>query len=178
MADSTKSHLPHYRVRPRFKFKSQDTIPAFIDKVRQGLQRDNVECIGKIDSSHISLLIPSKDQHYWSPQLSITFETVDDEVVVRGMYGPNPAVWTMFVFFYGLIAFAIIAISMAGFSQISLGHSAPILWIVPGLIIAFFSLYLVAYFGQKTGEEQMIILHEFLEESTGLIIDDDLCITN
>ena len=49
--------------------------------------------------------------------------------------------------------------------------SGAVLWLVPLLAIAFLSLYLVAFFGQKAGHDQMLTLHQFLEESTGLIID-------
>ncbi len=178
MKEPAHHHLPKYRVRPRFKFVFEDSAATFMDLVSVKLLQEDAYCIGKINASHIALLIPSKDQHYWSPQLSITFDDHENEsgCIVRGMYGPNPAVWTMFVFIYSLIAFAILVISVVGFSQLSLGKSASILWVVPGLIIAFFSLYLVAYFGQKTGETQMVILHQFLEESIGFPIDEDRCI--
>jgi hypothetical protein len=170
--------LPKYRVRPRFKFVFEGAPESFIDLVDTKLKQQDASCKGVINASHIALLIPAEDQHYWSPQLSVTFDKNENDAgcIVRGMYGPNPAVWTMFVFFYGLIAFAILAIAVIGFSQLSLGNSASVLWIIPGLIIVFLSLYLVAYFGQKTGEAQMIRLHQFLEESIGFPIDETRCI--
>lgn len=175
---SSTNHLPKYRVRPRFKFHFEDNAEAFIDLVSIQLKQENASCIGKINASHIALLIPIKDQHYWSPQLSITFDSVENNsgCIVRGLYGPNPSIWTMFVFFYALIAFAILVISMIGGSQLSLGHSASILWLIPGLIILFLTLFLVAYFGQKKGEEQMVTLHQFVEECIGFPIDDARCI--
>ncbi len=175
MSEDTINHLPHYRVRPRFKFVIEQSMQDYIENVRVNLKKQN-ECVGKVDASHIALSIPIKEQHYWSPQLSITFDKTENGNIVRGVYGPNPAVWTMFVFIYGVIAFAALVVGVIGFSQISLGKPAPILWALPGLIIAFTSMFAVSYFGQKKGEAQMVTLHQFLEDCTGFAIDDDHCI--
>ncbi len=74
----------------------------------------------------------------------------------------------MFVFFYAVIGFAILVISIVGFSNLSLGNPGPILWFLPLLIIVFLSLYFVAHQGQKLGHDQMLLLHDFVEDSTGL----------
>ena len=167
-----EDHLPPYRVRPRFQVTSPD-LPAVVeDKIREGLSEADAPCLGKVYSGYVSLQLPLEEQHYWSPRLTVTLEELEEGgSLVRGLYGPRPAVWTMFVFFYSLIGFALVIVSIIGFANLSLDKSGAILWLVPILVLAFLSLYLVAYFGQKKGHDEMVVLHTFLEANTGLNID-------
>jgi len=164
MSPSTKDHLPPYRVRPRFQLETAHTAPELIEKITRALAKEKAPCKGQAKDGFVSLYPLEADQHYWSPRLNLTLEEIDSGVLIRGLYGPRPEVWTMFVFFYSLIAFAIVVISVIGYSNISLGHYTGILYAIPVLIMAFLSLYLVAYFGQKLGYDQMLMLHRFLED--------------
>ena len=166
-----EDHLPPYRVRPRFQVTSPEHPDAIEEKLRQSLAQDDAPCEGKVHSGYVSLYIPFEEQHYWSPRLTITLEEYEEGSLIRGLYGPRPAVWTMFVFFYSVIGFAIVVASIIGFANRSLGMPSGILWLVPVLIVAFLTLYIVAYFGQKKGHDEMVVLHTFLEESTQLNID-------
>lgn len=128
-------------------------------------------CEGQVTKHFATIYPPQKEQHYWSPQLTITLEEDEGKTLVRGLYGPKPSVWTMFVFFYSFIGFVTLIVLMWGLSLRSLGQAAPILWLVPVLILLFFSLYLVAYLGQKFGQKQMGTLHRFLEDCLGQQIE-------
>lgn len=171
MKKPTEDHLPPYRVRPRFQVVTKDTFEQLEEKVSKALNNGNAPCKGRVNPGYITLYLPTEDQHYWSPQLSITMDEAEEGTLLRGLYGPRPAVWTMFVFFYALLGFAILIIGIIGMANLSLEKSGAVLWLVPLLVIAFLSLYLVAFFGQKASHDQMLTLHQFLEESTGLNID-------
>lgn len=166
-----EDHLPPYQVRPRFQVASGDPPEVVEEKIRQGLAADDAPCQGKVHSGYVSLYLPLEEQHYWSPRLTVMVEQYETGTLMRGLYGPRPAVWTMFVFFYAVIGFAIVVISIIGFANMSLEKSGAVLWLVPVLVIAFMSLYLVAYLGQRKGHDEMVTLHTFLEKSTGLEID-------
>lgn len=167
-----EEHLPPFRVRPRFKFHSTQTPGAIAERIKTHLADENSECDGQFNSEYGTLYMPVKDQHYWSPRLNITLEADENgKTLIRGLYGPRPGVWTMFVFFYFVIAVAITFISIIGFSNISLDHSGSILWLVPVLLVIFATLWLVAYYGQRLGHDQMLTLHYFLEKSLGEPID-------
>lgn len=166
-----KNRLPQYDIRPRFRYETDIKSSEITDRIKAALQAKNASCKGSVHPSYATLYLPIEEQHYWSPQLSLTVEEDEHGTVIRGLYAPRPAVWTMFVFFYAFIGFATLIISIVGLSNLSLDKSATILWLVPVLGLVFLSIYLVAYFGQRTSIEQMIKLHRFLEESTGLTID-------
>lgn len=159
-----------YRIRPRFKVESSLTVDELTQKINTALSNENSPCKGKVKYGYGTLSLPQHEQHYWSPQLSITIEKDEEHTIIRGLYGPRPAVWTMFVFFYSFLGFAILIISIIGFSNISMDKSGAILWWVPVLALLFLSLYLVSFSGQKLGHKQIEILHAFVEESLGISI--------
>ncbi|MEQ8525643.1 hypothetical protein [Gracilimonas sp.] len=155
----------HFRsIRPRIKVQTSLSPDDINQRIRALLSSEKATCEGQTIKGFATIYPPQKDQHFWSPQLTITVDELEEGTLVRGLYGPKPSVWTMFVFFYSAIGFATMIILMVGLSLWSLGNPADILWFVPGLIILLLSLYLVAYSGQKLGHKQMGILHRFIEE--------------
>ncbi|MBO6793271.1 MAG: hypothetical protein JJ895_05135 [Balneolaceae bacterium] len=162
-----EDHIHFRRVRPRIRFYSTKTSDEITSEIKSRIRSGECNCQGQVTSNFATIYPPVEEQHYWSPQLTITLEEDDSGTLVRGLYGPRPAVWTMFVFFYSIIGFATIIVAMIGLSFRTIGQPANILWAVPGLILLFFSLYLVAYFGQRFGHKQMTRIHRFMEECFG-----------
>lgn len=163
MKKAPEDHLPPYRIRPRFQIESSLSMELLTEKFRLALSDKNAPCKGQVNPGFSTFYLPVEEQHYWSPQLSISFEESEKGCVVRGLYGPRPAVWTMFVFFYSVIAFLILVISVIAFANISLGHYTGILYFIPILIFIFLTLYFVADMGQRMGHDQMLILQGFFE---------------
>jgi len=171
MSQTSSSSIATYQVRPRFKLETTMRVDELTQKLTTALEKEEAPCQGRINSTGFgSIMLPVGQQQYWSPRLTISMEETDNGTVLRGLYGPRPAVWTLFVFFYALIALAIMVIGTIGMSRISLDKSGVILWWIPILLATFLTLYLVSYFGQKWSRDQMVTLHEFLEKSTGLEI--------
>ncbi|MDH5366151.1 MAG: hypothetical protein OEW67_04140 [Cyclobacteriaceae bacterium] len=165
------SHAPKEqitKIRLRFKLESKESATAIVSKIDNALKAENAPCTGRINHHFITFHIPVNDQHYWSPQLTLTFDELDEVTTIRGLYAPRPTVWTMFVFFYSVIGMAILVVGTLGLSYKMLDKPADILWWTPVLAIVFMTLYLVAYFGQKMGHKQIETLHNFFEEATGL----------
>jgi hypothetical protein len=160
-------HIKFKRIRPRIRVETDYTPDQLSDLFKENLKQSGSKIDGTVMSNFISIEPLKADQHYWSPQLAITIEETEHGSLMRGLYGPKPSVWTLFVFFYSIIGFAAMIVSMIGLSFWSLGKDASILWLVPILILLFLSLYLVAYLGQKFGHKQMIYLHHFMEECLG-----------
>ncbi len=162
-----------HRIRPRIKVKTTLSSDEINQRIRTLLRSENAACEGQTTKGFATIYPPQAEQHFWSPQLTITIEETEEGNLVRGLYGPKPSVWTMFVFFYSMIGFATMIILMIGLSLWSLGNPADILWFVPALIIVFMSLYLVAYFGQKLGHKQMGSIHRFIEKCLDQKIEAD-----
>lgn len=170
MSELSQDEITLYKVRPRFRVETEWKEEDLADKIKSCLNDSGTSLIGQIKHGHAIISLPKEEQHYWSPQLTLSLEKTDEGCTLRGLFGPRPTVWTMFVFFYAIIGFAILIIGIVGTSFLSLDKPATILWAIPILLIVFLSLYLVSFFGKKLGEEQMVTLHKFIEDCTGLEI--------
>jgi hypothetical protein len=157
-------------IRPRFKQSSKLDMEELQTKIRTLLDAEGAQCTGTMITGHIVLRIPIEDRHFWSPQLSLSLEDLDEPAggtLIRGLYGPNPTVWALFAFGYSAIGFMALFISIIGFSQKNLGQAAPILWVLPFLFLGVIVLYLVAQAGQRLGADEMRTLHHFYENAVG-----------
>lgn len=136
-----------------------------IDLILEGLIEKKGVAGSTLDH-HAYLQIPNEDQHYWSPEFHVTVEKQKDGgSLVRGVVGPKPKVWTMFMFFYSAVfVFLFLGLSM-GVSQWVLDMDAPILWSIPVCIGLWIAILLAAKFGQFKGKEQMERLWQFLDEA-------------
>ncbi len=170
---SQESHLPPFAVRPRFEVELAMDQELVIQKINKGLSSADAKCTGVAILGFITIRIPPLERHYWSPELAVTFDDCENgkNCLLRGRYGPAPSVWTMFVFFYAVIGVVLMFLSVVGLSRYSLDMPASILWWVPALLVLLLSLYLVSYFGQKLGHDQLETLHGFLEKCLGMEID-------
>lgn len=162
--EKTESNL---RVRPRFRKQVSDTPEIVKEKIKVALDIKDSNCIGNIVDNHVILKIPSNQQHYWSPQLGLELEPVDGGTLIRGLFGPKPDVWTMFVFFYSALGFLSIMGLIFGLSQMMLKMDPYGMWLVPvgvGLLVV---LYIISRIGQKLGRTQINQLNDFLETTLG-----------
>ncbi len=164
---SGSSHLPPYRIRPRFQVESPLSAQEVIARLKKGLEREGTTVVGVARHGYAALKIPPDIRHYWSPQLSLSVEELESGKgsLIRGLYGPAPNVWTLFIFIYALVGLAFLGVVLVGVSYLTVGMDASILWWALVLAGALLSIYLVSYFGQRLGHDQMEILHNFLEDN-------------
>jgi len=155
--------MSSFRVRPRFKHMSGHKQEEIIAHMKELLGKKK-ELYTYIElPNQIIIKIPKKDRHFWSPQLALSFEDQDNGTIIRGLYGPDPSVWTVFFFSYSILFFLILLSSMIGLAQLYLDMPAMWLWGAPVCIVLLFIVYLVAQMGQKIGATQMFDLHHFYE---------------
>ncbi len=164
MAEHSLRHIEFHRIRPRIYYQTPLSSTEISALFSAKLKEKKSTLDGQVVDGFATIYPTKSDQHYWSPQLTITIEGNESGSLIRGLYGPKPTVWTMFIFFYAVIGFATLMITLVGLSFLSLGKGVGILWFVPLLLLLFASLYIIAYLGQKFGHKQMVHLHHFLEE--------------
>lgn len=156
--------MTSFRIRPRFKAYTDKSPIEIQQRIQERLKTHPEDCTGTVITNHIVLRIPAQQQHYWSPQLSLNLEEEDNQTVISGLYGPNPNVWALFTFGYGIIGVLSLFLLISGSSKLSLGGSANELWLLLVLGIIAVLLYLSSQVGQKLGVEETFTIHHFLEE--------------
>lgn len=153
------------QMRPRFRTHTELPQKELIGRIASALTRRKENWTGEIVDNHIIVKIPRHQQHYWSPQLTMELEEENGGTLIRGLYGPKPGVWTMFVFFYSSIGFLTLMALIFGLSQMMLKMDAYGLWLVlPGCMLMI-GLFIISKIGQRLGRDQMQQLHGLLDES-------------
>lgn len=139
-----------------------------IDQILAGLIEKKQGVTGNTLENHAYLRIPEEAQHYWSPEFHVTVEKQEEGSLVRGVVGPKPKVWTMFMFFYSAVIVLFFLGMAMGVSQWMLGMDSPMLWSIPACIGLWIAIVLAAKFGQYKGKKQMLQLWHFLDQAVDL----------
>jgi len=156
-------------LRPRFKLelnKSHESVLDSFEKVKNS-EKDFV--ISRVDD-HVFIKFPKSKQHFWSPQLHLEINKVNENSsLLHGLFGPNPTVWTLFMFLHFLVAVIFIGCGAWAYSNWSLKTSFGLqIGIMILMVICWFALYFAGRFGKYKGKTEMHQLHNFLNKSLNL----------
>jgi hypothetical protein len=151
------------RLRPRFDRALSCSKQDALESLQEALDRPDMHVHGSVFRNSCVLKIPAADVRFWSPQLQLSVEEHSDtEAIVHGIYGPRPAVWSIFVALYAAIGFLGTMGVIYGYSQWSIGEPAAALWAGPIAIGASVVVWVVGRFGRNRGMDQMRMLRDFM----------------
>ncbi|MBE0424115.1 MAG: GTP-binding protein [Lutibacter sp.] len=154
-------------LRPRFKMEFEESHQNLIEKFK-AISKNKTSKFGiVISDGHVIIDIPAEENHFWSPQLSVEIEVIDESnSAIKGLFGPKPQVWTLFMFIHFAMAVAFIGFSIMAYvkwilksdykTALMIVFALPILWIV---------MYFLGRLGRKRGHKQMDELYGFLMET-------------
>lgn len=155
------------RLRPQFAVEVGRPAERVIDDFRAALHRPDAPVVGKIRGSAVQLGLPSAEVTTWSPSMELSVEPSPEGCVLYARIGPQPQVWTTFMFFHLLILMLWFSGLMWGLSQWFSGGDPWALWSVPaGLFLNAFVAG-AAFIGQGLGAEQIYRLRSFVDEVVG-----------
>ena len=111
----------------------------------------------KLCEDHIWIFIIGNKKKYWSPHLHLEFETKEENKThIRGLFGPDQTLWTLFMFLHFLVAGVFIIFGMIAYSDYSLKQPITFDIIVMSLmIIVWILLYVIARQIRSNGNGQM-----------------------
>ena len=156
--------LPNQVVlRPRFKLELNTNNKRVLDAFERSKNEQSEFIITRLDD-HVFIKIPQEKQHFWSPQLHLEINEIDQNTSqLYGLFGPNPTVWTLFMFLHFLVAGLFIAFAIWTYTNWSLQNEFAIqLFITLMMIVLWFVLYFAGRMGRATGKEDMHQLHDFM----------------
>ncbi|WP_299111563.1 GTP-binding protein [uncultured Winogradskyella sp.] len=155
-------------LRPRFRFSVNDDNKSLLSLFENKGKKQSDFIVTRVDD-HVFIKIPKVKQHFWSPQLHLEInEDYDDKntSMIYGLFGPNPTVWTMFMFFHFIVAGLFIGFSIWAYVNWSLKSNYAIqLFLAMLMIVIWFVLYFSGRIGKKAGMEQMHELHHFMRDT-------------
>lgn len=152
-------------LRPRFKMAlniNNETILKTFE-LEKTSQSDVI--ISRIDD-HVFIKFPKEKQHFWSPQLHLEINEVDENSSqLHGLFGPNPTVWTMFMFLHFMVAGFFIAFGIWAYTNWSLKTTYAIqISLMLLMVVVWVALYFAGSIGKSSSKKEMHELHDFMNK--------------
>jgi hypothetical protein len=147
-------------LRPRFQELLGDPASEVLGRIEQAAKSPIL--VKRMDD-HLFISFDESKRHFWSPQLQL--EILDEEqggCKVYGLYGPNPTLWTFFMFLHFGVATLFIILGIWAYSSASLGRPYGVL--VGGMVamaVVWFAFYAFGRAGRAKGKPQMQELYRF-----------------
>lgn len=155
---------PEHEIRLRLRFYKDvsQNINSLREKFERHASTDVNESSVKVKHNHIWLNVAESKKEYWSPHLHLELEPKsENETHIRGLFGPEPTLWTFFMFLHFIVAGVFIIFSAIAYSNSVL--KAPItmdLVVLVLMVFVWFLLYFIAKQIRHKGNNQMNELEE------------------
>lgn len=151
-------------LRPRFSIELNADFDSVLQLFAEAFEDEKTTLKGNIVDGHIFIKVPDNEDHFWSPQLHLeVLENLENTSTLKGLFGPKPQVWTLFMFIHFLLFTGFLGFLVMLYSRISLNGNLffPICMLV---VIPFVwgLLYFIGKIGKETGKNQMKLLHDFM----------------
>ncbi|MEM6719474.1 MAG: GTP-binding protein [Bacteroidota bacterium] len=156
-------------LRPRFRMELSEPSETILDRLEATKKTQDTFVLTRVDQ-HVFIRIPKAKQHFWSPQLHVEVDEIDDEnCLLRGLFGPSPTVWTFFMFLHFLVACLFIGFGVWAYSNAALDKSYAIqVALMFFMVLVWFALYFGGRWGKATGKSEMYDLYDFLKRTLQL----------
>jgi hypothetical protein len=149
------------RLRLRFFKDLEQNIAEVREKFVNYRQKNkSTDFLMKVRNNHIQFTFSEGKRHYWSPHLSIELEEKEgnekNATHIRGLFGPDQTLWTMFMFLHFIVAGVFTLFGMFAYSNYTLNEPMLMDFIVMLImVIVWFLLYVIARQIREKGHEQM-----------------------
>lgn len=151
-------------LRLRFYLESDKTPEFLLDKTKAIKNNQSNDYEIKMSENHIWLNIAKSKRKYYSPHLHVEFEPKEDKTThIRALFGPDPTLWTLFMFLHFVVAGIFIFFSARAYSHWILKASMGFDFTIMGvMVVLWFALYGFARYNRSLGVSQMYELRELL----------------
>ncbi|NQX77586.1 GTP-binding protein [Gilvibacter sp.] len=151
-------------LRPRFKLSLDQSAEKLLAAFKAA--SDPSGFITTQVDAHVFIKIPKARQQYWSPQLDLVINPLDNKTSeIRGLFGPSSTVWTLFMFLHFIVAVLFLSCGVWAYFNYALDESIALpIALMLLMVLAWFSLYFIGRMGKATGRGQMLELHKFMWE--------------
>lgn len=150
-------------LRPRFQME----IPEAKERVLKAFEnlKKNPFIIKRLDE-HIFIKFNPEKNDFWSPQLHLEIDEIDEKnCKLFGVFGPNPALWTFFMFLHFGVATIFIILGIWAYSSASLDKPYGLqLGLMGFMVVLWFVLYFFGRAGKSKGKPQMQELYQMMME--------------
>ncbi len=157
------TNLNKILLKPRFRKELIESKVVVLKQFEEVFAKKKHKFKTKLIGGHIVVDVPQEEDHFWSPQLMIEIVEEDEKTILKGLFGPKPQVWTMFMFFHFAVGLAFFVFLIMAYTQYSLKQeyqfamymciAMPIIWVI---------FYVFGQLGKKKGYNQMLEMDAFV----------------
>ena len=150
-------------LRPKFEVESKNSVEKILEKALVLKKELIADYQIKIIDEHIYFYFSKAKRKHYSPFLHIELEADESKTLVKGLFGPEQLLWTLFMFLHFIIAGLFLVFAMMAYTHWSLGQSLVLDFSIMGIMIVFwFSLYFMARLNREQGVPQMHELEDLM----------------
>jgi hypothetical protein len=153
-------------LRPRFKMELNHPNEAVLSVFHEAKSTQSDFIISRVDD-HVFIRLPKHKQHFWSPQLHLEINEIDSKsCLLHGLFGPNPTVWTLFMFIHFFVAGMFIAFGIWCYTNWTLENPYGIqLGLMILMVFIWVGLYFLGRIGRHKGKPEMHLLNDFMNST-------------
>jgi hypothetical protein len=150
-------------LRPKFEVESKNSVDKILEKAKQLKTELKADYQIKIIDEHLYFYFSKEKRKYYSPFLHLELEANDDKTTVKGLFGPEQLLWTLFMFLHFIIAGLFLVFAMMAYTHWSLKQSVVLDFSIMAIMVVFwFSLYFMARLNRERGVPQMHELEDLM----------------
>ncbi|MDC6387507.1 GTP-binding protein [Maribacter sp. PR1] len=151
-------------LRPRFQLETLGNRALLLRKFVEA-KKDPflIKCL----DNHIFIKYNKQATHFGSPQLHLEIDAIDDKnSKIYGFFGPNPTLWTFFMFLHFIVATLFIILGIWAYVSASLNKTYGLqIGLMAFLIFIWIALYIFGQMGKRKGKPQIQELYAFMMET-------------
>ncbi len=152
-------------LRPRFEIESNNSVAQILERAKTLKSELKSDYQIKIIDEHLYFYFSKEKRKYYSPFLHLELEANDEKTKVKGLFGPEQLLWTLFMFLHFVIAGLFLIFAMMAYTHWSLKQSTVLDFSIMAIMVAFwFSLYFMARLNRERGVPQMHELEDLMHK--------------
>lgn len=121
----------------------------------------------KILDHHVWIGVAFAEKKHYSPTLHLEFEQTEDpqKSLVRGLFGPEPSLWTLFMFLHFVVAGIFIMFLAFAYSNWTMQQPMALdIFMMILMVAAWFMLYFFARLNRQRGLPQARAIEKLVNE--------------
>ena len=150
-------------LRPRFEIESNNSVAQILERAKTLKSELKSDYQIKIIDEHLYFYFSKEKRKYYSPFLHLELEANEGKTTVKGLFGPEQLLWTLFMFLHFIIAGLFLVFAMMAYTHWSLNQSIVLDVVVMTFMVVFWILlYVIARINREKGVPQMHELEDLM----------------
>lgn len=150
-------------LRPRFEVESKKSVEQILERAKNLKSELKSDYQIKIIDEHLYFYFSKEKRKYYSPFLHLELEADEGKTIIKGLFGPEQLLWTLFMFLHFIVAGLFLVFSMMAYTHWSLNQSIVLDIVVMTFMVVFWILlYVIARINREKGVPQMHELEDLM----------------